>query len=101
MSLRSNRVIDARTGEALAWDELPAVSAPAPAAVVVPTSYDALPWVHRHVTTGDESARRRGRPHGAGAAPGACWTPASTWSRATPSPPRPRRASPPRAGSGC
>lgn len=54
MSLRSNRVIDARTGEDLAWDELSAVSAPAPAAVVVPSSYDALPWVHRHVTTGDE-----------------------------------------------
>lgn len=54
MSLRGNRVVDARTGDALTWDELPAVAAPAPAAVVVPSSYDALPWVHRHVVSGDE-----------------------------------------------
>lgn len=54
MSHGANRVIDARTGADRAWDELPAMRIPAPAAVVVASSYDALPWVRRHAATGEE-----------------------------------------------
>jgi acyl-coenzyme A synthetase/AMP-(fatty) acid ligase len=50
----ANRLIDARTGSETTWAELPAVDVPAPAAVTVASSYDALPWVRTHATTGAE-----------------------------------------------
>ncbi|RNL62235.1 long-chain fatty acid--CoA ligase [Nocardioides marmoriginsengisoli] len=50
----SNRLIDARTGTTTTWAELAAVDLPAPAAVVVGTSYEALPWVRAHASTGGE-----------------------------------------------
>jgi acyl-coenzyme A synthetase/AMP-(fatty) acid ligase len=50
----TNQVVDARTGASTTWSDLPAVDLPAPAAVVVPSSYDALPAVRAHADTGAE-----------------------------------------------
>ena len=50
----TNQVVDARTGASTTWSDLPAVELPAPAAVVVPSSYDALPAVRAHADTGAE-----------------------------------------------
>jgi len=50
----ANQVVDARTGASTAWSDLPPVQLPAPAAVVVPSSYDALPAVRGHAETGAE-----------------------------------------------
>jgi acyl-coenzyme A synthetase/AMP-(fatty) acid ligase len=50
----ANRLIDARTGRQTTWADLPSVDIPAPAAVTVASSFDALPWVHAHARTGDE-----------------------------------------------
>ena len=50
----ANRLIDARTGQQTTWAELPSVEIPAPAAVTVASSFDALPWVREHALTRDE-----------------------------------------------
>lgn len=50
----ANRLIDARTGAVTTWAELAPVTIPAPAAVVVDSSFDALGWVREHARTGDE-----------------------------------------------
>ena len=50
----ANRLIDARTGAVTTWAELAPVTIPAPAAVVVDSSFDALSWVREHARTGDE-----------------------------------------------
>ncbi len=50
----TNEVVDARTGASTTWSDLPDVELPAPAAVVVPSSYDALPAVRAHAGTGAE-----------------------------------------------
>ena len=50
----SNQVVDARTGASTTWSDLPAVDLPAPAAVVVTSSHDALPAVRAHAETGAE-----------------------------------------------
>lgn len=59
MSARSvpgarNLVVDAATGRATAWQDLPTVELPAPAAVLVPRSIDAFPAVSAHADTGAE-----------------------------------------------
>lgn len=53
-SALDNVLVDAATGVRTSWRELPDVDVPAPAAVVVPSSFDALPWVAAHQRTGDE-----------------------------------------------
>lgn len=50
----ANRIVDARSGATTTWGELPAPQLPAPAAVVAPSSYDALPVVRAHAETGAE-----------------------------------------------
>jgi acyl-coenzyme A synthetase/AMP-(fatty) acid ligase len=50
----SNRLVDARTGRTTTWADLGDVAVPAPAAVVVPSSYDALAWAGAHARTGAE-----------------------------------------------
>ena len=50
----ANRLVDARTGEATTWADLPDADLPAPAAVVVGSSFGALPAVRAHATTGTE-----------------------------------------------
>lgn len=49
-----NRLIDARTGTSATWAELAGTPIPAPAAVVVAASYDALAWAREHARTGAE-----------------------------------------------
>ncbi|MFL6060895.1 MAG: AMP-binding protein [Marmoricola sp.] len=51
---QDNRLVDARTGRSATWAELEVPEIPAPAAVVVPGSYDALAWARAHATTGAE-----------------------------------------------
>ncbi len=56
MSLRhpSNRLTDASTGEQVTWADLEPLDFPAPAAVVVDSSYAALRAVKQHAETGAE-----------------------------------------------
>lgn len=56
MSLRhgTNRLIDAASGEQVTWAELEPLDVPAPAAVVVASSYDAMRAVKQHAQTGAE-----------------------------------------------
>ncbi len=49
-----NALVDVRTGETTTWADLPGVDLPAPAAVVAPSSFDALPSVWAHARTGAE-----------------------------------------------
>jgi len=49
-----NRLIDVATGAELTWSELPAQAIPAPAAVVVGSSFEALSWARAHALTGAE-----------------------------------------------
>ncbi|MFL6160203.1 MAG: AMP-binding protein [Marmoricola sp.] len=49
-----NRIIDVRTGATTTWSELAATSYPAPAAVVVDSSFAALGAVKTHAQTGAE-----------------------------------------------
>ena len=49
-----NSLIDVRTGQRTTWAELPDFTIPAPAAVVVASSYDAMPAVRAHAETGAE-----------------------------------------------
>lgn len=49
-----NRLTDVRTGTTTTWGELPDLEIPAPAAVVVASSYDALPAVRAHAVAGAE-----------------------------------------------
>jgi acyl-coenzyme A synthetase/AMP-(fatty) acid ligase len=49
-----NTLVDARSGTSTTWAELPEVDLPAPAAVVAPSSFDALPAVWAHARTGAE-----------------------------------------------
>lgn len=56
MSLRhgANRLIDAASGEQVTWADLEPLDLPAPAAVVVASSYDAMRAVKQHAETGAE-----------------------------------------------
>jgi acyl-coenzyme A synthetase/AMP-(fatty) acid ligase len=47
----ANALVDARTGVTTTWAELPELELPAPAAVVAPSSFDALPAVWAHART--------------------------------------------------
>ncbi len=49
-----NALVDVRTGVTTTWAELPDLELPAPAAVVAPSSFDALPSVWAHARTGAE-----------------------------------------------
>lgn len=49
-----NQLVDARTGRTTTWGDLRAVEIPAPAAVVVGSSFEAFPWVAEHARTGAE-----------------------------------------------
>ncbi len=49
-----NLVISAGDGRTSAWRDLPETAYAAPAAAVVPTSFDALPFVWHHARTGEE-----------------------------------------------
>ncbi len=49
-----NALVDARTGVTTTWAELPDLELPAPAAVVAPSSFDALPAVWAHARLGTE-----------------------------------------------
>lgn len=51
---QSNALIDARSGASTTWAALPGVTLPAPVAVVVGSSFDALAAVHAHARTGAE-----------------------------------------------
>ena len=51
---RDNRLIDVRSGTVTTWAELAPVEIPAPAAVVVPSSMAAMPWVAAHAESGAE-----------------------------------------------
>ncbi|MFL6160049.1 MAG: AMP-binding protein [Marmoricola sp.] len=53
-AVESNRLIDVATGAELTWSELPERKIPAPAAVVVRSSFEALSWARAHALTGDE-----------------------------------------------
>jgi acyl-CoA synthetase (AMP-forming)/AMP-acid ligase II len=48
------RVIDVRTGLESTWADLPERTVPAPAAIVVDSSFDALSWARAHAETGAE-----------------------------------------------
>lgn len=50
----ANLVIDARNSGRYAWNDLPTVHLDAPAAVVVESSFDALPYVLAHARSGAE-----------------------------------------------
>lgn len=50
----SNRLIDVRSGRTTTWADLPGFEIPAPAAVVVDSSFAALPAVKAHAETGAE-----------------------------------------------
>jgi acyl-coenzyme A synthetase/AMP-(fatty) acid ligase len=52
--VENNRLIDARSGTETSWAELPQVDLPAPAAVVVGSSFEALAWAHQHALSGAE-----------------------------------------------
>ncbi|HEX4189372.1 MAG TPA: class I adenylate-forming enzyme family protein [Marmoricola sp.] len=54
MTADLGRVIDVRTGLETTWADLPEHTVPAPAAVVVGSSFDALAWVRAHVESGAE-----------------------------------------------
>ena len=47
----ANALVDARTGVTTTWADLPEIELPAPAAVVAPSSFDALPAVWAHART--------------------------------------------------
>jgi len=49
-----NIVISAGDGRSMRWRDVPRTAYDAPAAAVVPTSYDALPYVWQHALTGGE-----------------------------------------------
>lgn len=49
-----NRLVDASSGRTTTWADLRGVDIPAPAAVVVPSSWAAFPWVAAHAETGAE-----------------------------------------------
>lgn len=49
-----NELVDAADGSRTTWRELTAVDIPAPAAVTVPSSFAAMPWVAAHAGTGAE-----------------------------------------------
>jgi acyl-coenzyme A synthetase/AMP-(fatty) acid ligase len=49
-----NALVDVRTGVTTTWAELPELELPAPAAVVAPSSFDALPSVWAHARSGAE-----------------------------------------------
>jgi acyl-coenzyme A synthetase/AMP-(fatty) acid ligase len=49
-----NTLVDVRSGSSTTWAGLPGVELPAPAAVVVGSSFDALPAVLRHARSGEE-----------------------------------------------
>ncbi|RNL81229.1 AMP-binding protein [Nocardioides marmorisolisilvae] len=53
-AVESNRLIDVATGSELIWSELPGREIPAPAAVVVGSSFEALSWARAHALTGAE-----------------------------------------------
>lgn len=53
-AVEANRLIDVRTGTVTTWADLPDVQLPAPAAVVVESSFDALAWARAHATSGAE-----------------------------------------------
>jgi len=53
-AVEQNRLIDVATGAELSWSELPARDIPAPAAVVVESSFEALSWARAHALTGAE-----------------------------------------------
>jgi len=53
-AVEANRLIDVRTGTVTTWADLPEVVLPAPAAVVVGSSFDALAWARAHARTGAE-----------------------------------------------
>ncbi|MCW2754394.1 MAG: Acyl-CoA synthetase (AMP-forming)/AMP-acid ligase II-like protein [Marmoricola sp.] len=50
----TNRLIDVRSGRTTTWADLPHVEIPAPAAIVVDSSFAALPSVKAHAETGAE-----------------------------------------------
>ena len=50
----ANALVDIRTGRTTTWAELPDLELPAPATVVAPSSFDALPSVWAHARTGAE-----------------------------------------------
>ena len=50
----ANALVDVRTGRTTTWADLPDVELRAPAAVVAPSSFDALPAVWSHARTGAE-----------------------------------------------
>ncbi len=65
-TVETNRLIDVRTGTATTWADLPKQLVPAPAAVVVGSSFDALAWARAHARTGAELlivAAGRMEPH--------------------------------------
>lgn len=49
-----NVLVDVRSGAVTTWGELERVEIPAPAAVVVPDSFAAFPWVAAHARSGAE-----------------------------------------------
>lgn len=53
-AIEANRLIDVRTGTVTTWSDLPPTAIPAPAAVVVESSFDALAWARSHARTGEE-----------------------------------------------
>ncbi|MCZ4498632.1 MAG: Acyl-CoA synthetase (AMP-forming)/AMP-acid ligase II-like protein [Marmoricola sp.] len=52
--VENNRLIDVTTGAVSTWADLPDVAIPAPAAVVVRSSYEALAWARAHARTSAE-----------------------------------------------
>lgn len=50
-AVEQNRLIDVATGAELTWAELPVPEIPAPAAVVVGSSFEALSWARSHALT--------------------------------------------------
>ncbi|MCW2786882.1 MAG: long-chain fatty acid--CoA ligase, partial [Marmoricola sp.] len=54
MSAVLGRLVDVRTGLETTWADLPERTIPAPAAIVVSSSFDALSWARAHSSTGAE-----------------------------------------------
>lgn len=52
--IEDNVLIDARSGRQTTWGDLREVEIPAPAAVIVGSSFDAFPWVAAHARSGRE-----------------------------------------------
>lgn len=52
--VRTNQLIDVRTGTTTSWTDLPRVALRGPAAVVVEDSFAALAWAREHALTGEE-----------------------------------------------